>query len=141
MEAEKDISACTNQVLRFFRCLDERQYEAMAAILNEDAVWYRQGKTLQGPAATLEALAQRSTTMRIVHVITNLMVERLQASDCVMRGYMLIVRHEPGCALSGPAPLNGIESIRDLKVELTQRNNQWRIKALSAEDVLFAQNK
>ena len=140
MTATLAIAECTNQVLRFFRYLDARNYDALAALLDADAIWRRQGKVLKGPAAALEALAQRSPTMRIAHVITNLASDDCGQDRCDVRGYMLVVRHEPGQALAGPAPLRGIESIRDLRVELARRGQAWLITELSAEDVLFAQN-
>ncbi len=145
-----DMKDCENQVLLFFRHLDEHEYDALAALLAPDALWYRQGKILQGPAQVLDALKQRSPTMKIAHVITNLaFVERgakdddirdndnRNDTDCTIRGYMLVVRHEPGGPLAGPAPLKGIESIRSVHVKLRKIEGQWTITEMSAEDNRF----
>lgn len=135
-----ELSLCTNQVLRFFRYLDERRYDALAALLSDDAVWHRQGRELAGPAKVLDALAQRSATLRIVHIMANLMAEELDADRCVMQAYMLVVRHEPGCELAAPAPLDGIESIRTMHVALRRDGSQWLITELKGDGILFANN-
>ena len=133
-----DLSQCRNQVLRFFRYLDERQYSALTALLSPQAVWHRQGRILAGPAQVHAALMQRSPTMRIVHLISNLMADELDAQHCTMRCYMLVVRHEPGRDVSGPVPLDGIENIRTMAIRLERADTQWLITELKGEDLLFA---
>lgn len=129
---------CENQVMLFFRHLDDRQYDALAALIAPHGVWRRQGKLLTGPEQARAALANRSATMRIAHLITNLACEQLDAERCAMRGYMLVVRHDPGAAVTGPLPLKGVESIRDLQVQLVCHEGKWLISELSVEDIIFA---
>lgn len=174
-----DMKQCENQILLFFRYLDEQQYEALVALLAPDAVWHRQGKVLQGPSQVHAALMQRSLTMKIAHIITNLVfvksdkdgegdgygidarnsdkrnidkrdinernigerdINEGHTLECTIRGYMLVVRHEPGAPLDGPAPLKGIESIRSIQVRMRQMGGQWMIIEMSAEDNRFAAN-
>lgn len=125
-------------MFRFFRYLDERRYDDLVSLLASQAVWHRQGRVLTGPQQVLTALEQRSPTMRIVHIITNLMADVLQDGHCTLRGYMLVVRHEPGSHASGPSPLEGIESIRTMVIKLERDDTQWRISELKGDDVLFA---
>lgn len=132
------IADCTNQVMSFYRHLDERDYGALTALLAADATWYRQGKVLRGPGETLAALQQRSPTMRIAHLITNLVADRFDTDLCVMRGYMLVVRHDSGQAPSGPAPLTGIESIRTVHIKLVRNGGQWLISHMRNDDIAFA---
>lgn len=129
---------CNNQVLRFFRYLDERHYDALAALLASDAVWHRQGRILRGPAEVQAALEQRSVTMRIAHIIANLMVDELDADHCIMRAYMLVIRHEPGRDQNGPSPMEGIESVRTMHIRLERTDAQWLITELKGDDILFA---
>lgn len=133
-----EMKICENQVMLFFRHLDERQYEALAALIAPQGIWRRQGKVLTGPGQARAALAQRSPTMRIAHLITNLACELKNEHQCSVRGYMLVVRHDPGSAVAGPLPLKGIESIRDLQVSLERHDGKWLISELSAEDIIFA---
>jgi len=133
-----EMKICENQVMLFFRHLDERQYDALAALIAPQGIWRRQGKVLTGPEQAKTALATRSPTMRIAHLITNLVCEMRDDQRCAVRGYMLIVRHDPGAAVTGPLPLKGIESIRDLRVNLERHDGQWLISELSVEDIIFA---
>ena len=132
------IADCTNQVMSFYRHLDERDYGALTALLAADATWYRQGKVLRGPGETLAALQQRSPTMHIAHLITNLVADRFDTDLCVMRGYMLVVRHDSGQAPSRPAPLTGIESIRTVHIQLVRNGGQWLISHMRNDDIAFA---
>lgn len=133
-----DMKQCENQVMLFFRHLDERHYDALAALLAPDAVWHRQGKVLKGPAEVHAALKQRSATMKIAHIITNLAFDEYEPEHCTMRAYMLVVRHEPGKELCGPSPLKGIESIRNTHVKMKRVADRWLITELNGEDIIFA---
>ncbi|MGH8814202.1 MAG: nuclear transport factor 2 family protein [Advenella sp.] len=131
---------CESQVMHFFRSLDERRYDALADLLAPDAIWRRQGKVLTGPAQVLQALQQRSPTMKIAHIITNLVFEECETQRCTIRGYMLVIRHEPGGPVQGPCPLQGIESVRNVHIQMKQVADSWLIAELSAEDTIFAAN-
>jgi hypothetical protein len=132
------ISLCRNQVLGFFRDLDENDYDALVSRMAADGVWYRQGKVLNGRQNVLRALSVRSKTMRIHHLISNLCTDRADDKRCVMRGYMLVVRHDAGKPLDGPAPLHGIENIRTTHVELARVDGTWLITHMRNDDPSFA---
>ena len=51
------LSLCHNQVMAFFRDLDENRYDDLVRRLAPDGVWLRQGQTLAGRDAVLAALA------------------------------------------------------------------------------------
>ncbi|HLU03941.1 MAG TPA: nuclear transport factor 2 family protein [Advenella sp.] len=131
---------CENQVMLFFRCLDERRYDALAALLAPDAIWRRQGKALRGPEQVQQALRQRSPTMKIAHIITNLVFDECATEHCAIRCYMLVIRHEPGEPRTGACPLQGIESIRNVQIQMKQVAGNWLIAQLSAEETIFAAN-
>lgn len=131
---------CENQVMLFFRHLDERSYDALAALLAPDGIWRRQGKVLRGPQQVLNALQQRSPTMKITHIITNLVFDKYDTQCCTMRGYMQVIRHEPGGPVQGPCPLQGIESIRNVQIQMHQVADSWLIAELCAEETIFAAN-
>lgn len=132
------ISRCRNQVMGFFRDLDDNAYDSLVSRMAPDAVWHRQGKVLTGREAVLQALSARSPTMRIHHLISNLFADSVEDSRCVMRGYMLVVRHDAGRVLEGPAPLSGIENIRTTHVELARVAGAWLIVRMRNDDPSFA---
>lgn len=132
------ISLCRNQVMGFFRDLDDNAYDSLVSRMSPAAVWHRQGKVLHGREAVLQALAGRSRTMRIHHLISNLFADRAEDDRCVMRGYMLVVRHDAGAPLEGAAPLSGIENIRTTHVELTCMEGAWLIDRMRNDEPSFA---
>lgn len=132
------LGLCHNTVLAFFRNLDDNRYEALAARLAPDGIWHRQGKALQGREAVLQALALRSPTQRIHHLITNLLADGIGADRCEMRGYMLVVRHDDGQPIAGPAPLTGIENIRPIHASLARFGSDWLITRLGNDALTFA---
>ena len=75
------LALCHNQVMAFFRDLDDNRYADLVQRLAPDGVWLRQGQTLAGREATLQALSRRSTTQRIHHLICNLVADGQGGAD------------------------------------------------------------
>ncbi|WP_233233195.1 nuclear transport factor 2 family protein [Bordetella sp. LUAb4] len=132
------LAVCHNQVMAFYRDLDEYRYEALADRLAPDGAWHRQGKVLTSRQAVLDALAPRSKTQRIHHLIVNLVADSQEEDRCRMRAYMLVVRHDSGGTPQGPAPLNGIENIRTIHIELVRVAGAWLIKEMRGDEPTFA---
>ncbi|MBB1628022.1 nuclear transport factor 2 family protein [Achromobacter sp. UMC71] len=132
------LALCHNQVMAFFRDLDENRYDALLQRLAPDGVWLRQGKTLAGRESARDALSTRSATQRIHHLISNLVADAWDADHCTMRAYMLVVRHDSGAPLAGSAPLTGIENIRSTHIELARRDGQWLITRMANDEPSFA---
>lgn len=135
-----DVNVCTNQVMLFFRHLDDRNYDALVSLLAPDSRWHRQGKILQGPEQALEALKLRSPTMRIAHVITNLVVDTHDARSCAMRGYLLVFRHDDGVVNAGPSRLDGVDSVRTMHIQSKRMGDQWLIAEIKDEGIMFARD-
>ena len=132
------ISLCRNQVMGFFRDLDDNAYDSLAGRMAPDGVGHRQGMVLNGREAVLQALSTRSKTMRIHHLIANLLADVVDEHRCVMRAYMLVVRHDAGRPITGPAPLAGIENIRTTHVDLARRDGRWLISLMRNDEPTFA---
>ena len=124
-------------VIRFFRHLDENNYQALAALLHPQGVWHRQGAELRGEEEVISALAKRSPTRRIVHLLTNLVGDMLEDGVAGVTGYMLVVKHEAGAELTGPAPLEGIESIRIIRARVRDTEHGWRVERMASDPPLF----
>jgi hypothetical protein len=128
------LSLCNNQVMSFFRDLDQNDYESLVKRLTPDGVWLRQGKVMEGHDAVRQTLITRSPTVRVHHLITNLMADKITADSCEMRGYMLVVRHDSGKPIEGPAPLSGIENIRTTHITLVRKDGNWLISRMNNDD-------
>ncbi len=134
----QELSACHNQVMAFFRDLDESDYAGLVSRLTTDAIWHRQGKVLSGHADVLAALRTRSATQRIHHIITNLVADAIDPTTCAMRAYMIVVRYDNGKKLGGPAPFPGFENIRTTHIAFRKDNEDWLISAMRNDDISFA---
>ncbi|MFC4278607.1 nuclear transport factor 2 family protein [Achromobacter aloeverae] len=132
------LALCHNQVMAFYRDLDENRYEDLAGRLAPDGAWHRQGKVLDSRQAVLDALASRSRTQRIHHLIVNLVADSQDEGHCRMRAYMLVLRHDTGSAPQGPSPLTGIENIRTLHIDLVRAGEAWLIKEMRGDAPTFA---
>ncbi|OZI77669.1 nuclear transport factor 2 family protein [Bordetella genomosp. 12] len=77
------------QVLNFFAALDQRRHEAVAALMDHDGIWHRQGQALVGPAGVAAALAQRDPARETAHIVSNLRAE-MTASDRVQVHFYLV---------------------------------------------------
>lgn len=85
-----------NKIHGFFHALDERDTEGLLATMTEDAVWIRQGKRHVGLTEIAGALAGRSATLYVRHLVTNLFPltgRELARSDDKLRT-LGIVGHE-----------------------------------------------
>ncbi|ALM87028.1 hypothetical protein ASB57_16220 [Bordetella sp. N] len=129
---------CHNQVMAFYRDLDDSRYEALADRLAPGAAWHRQGKVLNSRQAVLDALAPRSKTQRIHHLIVNLLADSVDDGHCRMRAYMLVLRHDSGSAPQGPSPLTGFENVRTMYIDLARVGDAWLIKEMRGDEPTFA---
>ena len=125
-------------VTRFFRALDDRDYGVLAALLATDGEWHRQGAVLRSEADILAAMAKRSPTLRIHHLLSNLFAEPHGEDEADVTGYMLVVRHDAKAEPTGPSPLSGIENIRTTRARLRQTADGWRIVRLGGDPPSFA---
>jgi hypothetical protein len=124
-------------MIRFFRNLDENNYQALAALLHPQGVWYRQGAELRGGEQVMAALSKRSPTRRIVHLLTNLVADMHEDKTAEVTGYMLVVMHDAGVKLTGPAPLAGIQSIRIIRARLRDTEQGWQVERMASDPPLF----
>lgn len=125
-------------VIRFFRALDDRDNLLLTALMAGDGVWRRQGAELRNAADIEEAMAKRSPTMRIHHLLTNLFAEPHGMDEALVTGYMLVVRHDSGQLPSGSSPLSGVENIRTIRAKLRHQEDGWRVVELGNDYPTFA---
>ena len=125
-------------VLRFFRALDEREFDTLAPMLAPGGSWTRLGVELRSQAEIRAALADRSPTVRVHHLLTNVYAEPRGHDEAEVCGFLLVVRHDSGSEPTGPSPLTGIESIRTMRARLRRTDGGWRILRLKNDPPTFS---
>jgi hypothetical protein len=127
-EAERAIEwDCAQVLTRFFNYFDQWRYQDMADLFAEDGVWHRQGQALAGRAAILAALAQRSTTQRVRHVVTNLQIDVVDADTAASLLYVTAYRHDTGAKQTEPPRIRAPYLLLVVPGRLRRTQAGWRI--------------
>lgn len=119
-------------VVRFFRHLDEQNYEALVGLLSEDAVWVRLNQPLNGPKEVLAALSRRNPERVTCHVLTNFTVDREPGGFHVSA---LMLGTHGVRDKTGPALFEGLAAIRRINAKLALESSNLKISRL--EDTLI----
>lgn len=88
----EDVVQLTQALNALFSHLDERRYEELACMFLPDGRWLRQGQWLEGREAILGAMSARPTTMRVRHVISNVVVAQRSAQEASVQAYLTTYR-------------------------------------------------
>lgn len=125
-------------IFRLFYCLDTRDYPGVVSSFREDAVWVRLGKRLAGRAQMMQALKERSPTMVIHHIITNLHFESEATDHCKAVCYLTAYRHDAGKPFAGPTPLKGPSQVGVCRAEARHcGDGTWLLSYLNADNPAF----
>ena len=129
---------CQKAVMEFFRCLDTNDYPGLLARMHPEGIWSRQGKDLQGEKQVMEAMKERSPTLRIHHLLMNVRVDCApDQRSASLFGYLVVFRHDDGAPIKGAAPLKGVSTISTCTAELRPSGDAWTIYRM-ANDRTFA---
>lgn len=121
---DSDELACQAVVFSFFHALDTRAHEAAAALMAPEGVWMRQGETLLGPGAVLDALNTRPPERTTAHIITNLRLEAKEAGR--VQAYFYLTAYETRTDGEAAADIR-LLGIRDCCDDLVRLPQGWRI--------------
>ncbi len=121
------ILGCQQAVHRFFAALDASDYDAVAAGMAPDGVWYRQGKELKGPDQVRTALADRPRGRVTAHMVQNLVVELEDQNTASVRYFSLVYRHDGDGSAPGPAPLGQPLSIASNTDRMRRDGDRWLV--------------
>ncbi len=138
MAADLSAAEAVQTVIRMYRRLDDRDYKGIAALMAPGGVWHRQGAKLASEAEILAAMAKRSPTLMIHHLLTNLFADIAADGTAMVTGYMLVVRYDSGTQPAGAAPYTGVENIRTIRVKLAPTGSGWAILDASSDAISFA---
>ena len=86
------VSDLTQRLHGFFSHLDNRRYDAVLSLFLPQGRWLRQGRWLEGHAAIRAALDARPASMRVRHVISNIVVAQEASDEARVEAYMTAYR-------------------------------------------------
>jgi ketosteroid isomerase-like protein len=123
----------TRVLQRFFHNLDNRNYDALAALMAGDGVWHRQGKALRGPAGVLEAMAARPKDATTRHIITNLVVDAIDANHVEAAFYMTVFGRSGPAVAGETAPVELPLTVAACQEKLVLTDAGWRIAEITSQ--------
>jgi hypothetical protein len=136
-DAQKIEFACMKACTSFYRALDENRDEDVLARFAEDGVWHR-NQPARGLGEIAAALQKRSTTRRIRHVLTNVLVERIAAQGTLTSGapaahlsaYLAAYEADTGVAVEGPMSMPAPKLLGRIDMVMAESGGEWKIREL-----------
>jgi hypothetical protein len=118
-------------VNRFFRALDDADYENCCLAFSDDGRWHRQGKLLQGVEMIRSALHDRGTDFLTRHLITNMVSRAVEEETAEVSFYSTVFAHR---GPRGPEPpaMGAPTVLAVYEASLVRERGSWRIKSLSS---------
>lgn len=120
---------CAHLVARFYRYLDERDYDSAADLFVIDGEWLRMGELLQGRSQILDVMQQRPSTLNIRHILTNTTVDVHDDRSATVFAYVTLYIHNSADPCPDPVPLEEPTAIWSLKILCVEADDSWRMKS------------
>lgn len=130
-----DELACRHLVHTFYRRLDNKDYDELAALFLPDGVWNRLGTDLVGPREIREAMQERSDWIT-AHVVTNLMVDLISTDTAETSQYITLYRSEGNADDTVPAPMEAPLGILWHRDTLQRTATGWRFRLKTSRALL-----
>lgn len=115
-----DVVQLTQRLHAFFSHLDERRYEDLAAMFLPQGRWLRQGRWVEGRAAIVQALQARPASMRVRHLLSNVLVTAHSPDEMRVEAYLTAYRQ-----LEGQAP--SLFSINTVANTFQRSAGEWML--------------
>lgn len=122
--------AIETQLIRFYRGLDTRAFDRMAAIMTPDGVWRRAGKELKGREGLLEEMARRAPNRHARHLLTNMLVEVKDDGTAVAEFYSTAFVHTGDLGPRGEAPMDLPSSLGVYTAKMRLVDGTWLMEDL-----------
>ena len=128
---KQDIASCLEIVTAFYRHLDRGEFTRLLALMTHDGIYHRpNGKAVPAGPELLADLSQRSDTVTMAHLLTNLYAESTGPDSMDVHGYMTVFIQDDGKPHAGAAPIPSPKSIYNLNISLVKIAGDWRIARL-----------
>lgn len=129
---------CQQLMTSFYRGLDERDFDLLLSTLSEDAVWDRLGSILKSHDEIRAAMAVRSKTKVVFHVLTNFQVRQSVADAAHLWAYMICFENDTGADPVFPIRMKAPTSVYVCRGDFARREGQWRMTKTWTEGPYFA---
>ena len=123
-------------VSKFYHYLDERQYEQVASLFTDDGTWVRMGEQLDGKPRILEVMQQRSETLAIRHVLSNLVVDVKDDSSSRVAAYVTLYTHNAPDGLPDVPVLEQPLALWALAIDCARTGDDWKIRFHNGERIM-----
>lgn len=127
---------CAQLLARFYRCLDERAYRETADLFVEDGEWLRMGELLSGRDKILRVLEQRSESVAIRHLLSNVLVDVDSPESATVHAYVTVFIHRGGEPAASPATLEHPVAIWSLRVRCVAVEGVWKTQSHRGDRVM-----
>jgi hypothetical protein len=117
-------------ILRFFRHLDEQNYDSIPDLFDEGGIWHRRDRALHGPAEVKQSLIELPPVMPTVHLVTNLQVEESAPDEAQAVFYVTALRPVDAVSEPPPWPMDAPLVVTRYSAHLMHRQGTWRFKTL-----------
>lgn len=123
-------------ILRFFRYLDDREYDRIPNLFSSDGVWHRRGVATTGPDQIRQSFVEIPPVMPTVHLVTNLQIDQVSPHQVRAVFYVLVLRSSSGVnSGSPPWPMEMPLMLTLYKTDLTSAAGEWRITMMRNDPV------
>lgn len=119
--AAETVCELTQCLHAFFSHLDERRYDALVAMFLPQGRWLRQGRWFEGQAAIRATLQARPASMRVRHVISNVLVLPGEGGQLRVDAYMTAYRQLDPQAVPELFTLSRVSNI------FLRQDGAWRL--------------
>jgi hypothetical protein len=126
---------CSQTLIRFYWCLDEKRYDELAGLFTAHGVWVRRKQELVGPAAILAAMTEREG-WRTAHVVSNVSVHVVDEQNAETSQYVTLYRHEGTPGEKGPAPLSAPRAILHHRDKMVRVAGEWKFARKTSRPVM-----
>jgi len=109
---------CQQTLTKLFYYLDEKQYDDLLSIFEQDGIWFRQGKVLEGHSAIMAAMQARSATYAIRHMVSNFLVTQVDGDVVEVVSYLTAYANDNGVKPEKPVTIRAPMSIFVVKAKL-----------------------
>lgn len=126
---ERDIRAdCEALSIAYARAVDFRDYESFVSLFAEDGV-LDVGQALEGRDAIRTAMSRRPDELRSRHVLTNIFIDVLSATEARGISYLTLYRHVGDESLKGePIPFDGPAAVGHYEDRYVLTDDGWKFK-------------
>lgn len=123
-------------VLRFFRYLDDREYDRIPNLFSSDGVWHRRGAATIGPDQIRQSFVDIPPVMPTVHLVTNLQIDQASPHEAHAVFYVLVLRSSCGANPGSPPWRMEMPLMLALyKIDLTSVAGEWLITMMRNDPV------